>query len=100
MRMVHSVFRTIYAATAYNRTQIYLATDFVWEAVVLLELHCIIQVGVSLRDVLAIEIPLTFNTEVLATILNDGTCPKTNYQLLKPETIQGLLFCIILAGRS
>ncbi|KGO56661.1 Beta-lactamase-like protein [Penicillium expansum] len=29
-------------------------------------------------------------TKVLATILNDGTCPKTNYQLLKPETIQDM----------
>lgn len=32
--------------------------------------------------------PKSLSTDVLATLLNDGTCPTTGKQILKPETVQ------------
>lgn len=30
------------------------------------------------------------NTEIIAVLLNNGTCPKTHTRLLKPETVNGI----------
>lgn len=34
---------------------------------------------------------LTFEIEIIATLLNHGTHPKTGIQILKPETVNGQL---------
>lgn len=38
-----------------------------------------------------ISVSLTLEIEIIATLLNDGTHPKTGAQLLKPETVKGQL---------
>lgn len=45
--------------------------------------------SVPLLSVLPLRFLNLVGQELIAVLLNDGTCPKTNVQLLKPETIQG-----------